>query len=480
MKPNLLLRLIAPLLCLILLSGCGLIVRGVGEGVTGFRNSEIFNQGRHGRLSETETAWAKIAWRYFENNYNPETGLVNSLHQRPSASMWHVADTLAGLVAAHELKLISPCDFDARMSALLHFLNTMPLFYGKLPNKLYHTRSGKMITYANKPGNIGWSAIDLGRLLTWLKIVKTRYPRYAEYADHAVLRWQFCDVIDDCGTLYGGARTKDGKSIRTFQEGRLGYEEYAARGFRLWGFDTTMSSRLDPYETVKIYGYEIPYDRRDKRQGGTVAPVLSTSFILDGMEFNWDRAEDNYPGLDSIHTDSVIADIAETIYRVQETRFYQEHIFTARTDHRLPEKPFFVYGTVFAEGYPWNVIAPDGTWHKNAALLASKAAFGMWALWKTPYTDQLMTVVRCLNTPEKGWYEGRRERTGGYLKVLTIGTNALVLESLLYKVKGKLFPGNARPGYYEYFTENPFNRKGKCSAAEREPCARNDNDKETR
>ena len=80
----------------------------------------------------------------------------------------------------------------------------------------------------------------------------------------------------------------------------------------------------------------------------------------------------------------------------------------------------------------------------------------------------------------KGWYEGRRERTGGYLKVLTIGTNALVLESLLYKVKGKLFPGNSRPGYYEYFTENPFNRKGKCFAAEREPCARGDNDEETR
>ncbi|MEM7292481.1 MAG: DUF3131 domain-containing protein, partial [Pseudomonadota bacterium] len=208
------------------LSGCGVIARqlqGVAEGIS---SSQAFRQGRHGPLTEKELQWAQTAWAYFVNNHNPETGLVNSVDQYPSTTMWHVADYVAALVAAYELGFIDMLEFDQKFSRLLSFLNTMHLINNSLPNKAYHTKTGEMVDYSNKPGAIGWSAIDIGRLVIWLQIARSRYPQYSEYIDKAIVRWRFCDIIDKCGTLYGGVSTKG--NIDFYQEGRLGYEEYAA------------------------------------------------------------------------------------------------------------------------------------------------------------------------------------------------------------------------------------------------------------
>lgn len=75
-----------------------------------------------------------------------------------------------------------------------------------------------------------------------------------------------------------------------------------------------------------------------------------------------------------------------------------------------------------------------------------------------------------LNDPEKGWYEERQEKTGGFMKVITCGTNAAVLESLLYKVKGKLFKCADQAGYYKLFINDPFREEGKYFPLERKEC----------
>lgn len=454
------------------LTGCGVIVRGVNKGVTATSNSPLFHQGRHGKLTEEEQAWAKIAWRYFENNHNPKTGLVNSVDRYPATTMWHTADYLGAMVSARELGIITPCELDERLSHLVHFLNTMPLCFGELPNKVYNTRTGAMVDYTNQPGEIGWSAMDLGRLLSWLYIAKCRYPIYSEYIDKAVLRWTFCRVVDNCGTLYGGLKVHN--AIDTFQEGRLGYEEYAARGYQLWGFSTAQASRIEPFNKATLYGIEFPYDSRDVRETGTYAPVLSMGYLWDGLEFNWDRT-DQRQGWDSIHSAPDMAQIAEAIYRVQEARYENDHVFTARTDHQVAGPPYFVYDAIFAAGYPWNVISDSGTYHKDQALVSTRAAFAMWSLWETRYTDRLMALLRCLHNPEKGWYEGRMENTGSPMRLITSGTNAAVLEALCYKAEGKLSacvdPNPAFPKpYYDLTVENPFTEEGKCLPLERKAC----------
>ena len=463
-----------PILGLVLLSAmvltltrCGVVVRGVHGGVTSVQNSTLFRQGRHGALSEQEQTWAKVAWRYFQNNYNPSTGLVNSVDGYPFTTLWHMGDALAALVAARELQLIDAREFDRRVSQWLHFLHAMPLFGGKLPNKGYHTITGAMVNASNQPEDVGWSAIDLGRLLIWLKILSTRYPDFSEYIDKAVLRWDFCDVINRCGTLYGGLRVDN--RVQLYQEGRLGYEQYAAMGYRAWGFDTTSAANPPPAQAVKIYGIEILSDGRDPRVTGTPAPVLSLPYLLQGLEFNWDRLDDRR-SLDSVHSDPHMADLAQRIYLVQETRYRRENVFTARTDYQLRQPPFLVYDAIFADGYPWNTISDRGHTHPELALVSTRAAFGLWALWKTDYTSQLIGVLDTLYDPERGWYEGRYERTGGYEETITCATNAVILEALLYKAQGKIYRTPTKPSYAQIKLDDVFNRPGRCFPQEREPC----------
>lgn len=47
-------------------------------------------------LSEEEFEWANVAWQYFENNYQENTGLVNSVDGYPSTTMWDTASYLMG------------------------------------------------------------------------------------------------------------------------------------------------------------------------------------------------------------------------------------------------------------------------------------------------------------------------------------------------------------------------------------------------
>ena len=48
-----------------------------------------------------------------------------------------------------------------------------------------------------------------------------------------MLRWKFDNVVDRRGMMFGAMFDKDRK-LQYVQEGRLGYEEYSARGFELW------------------------------------------------------------------------------------------------------------------------------------------------------------------------------------------------------------------------------------------------------
>ncbi|RMI24941.1 MAG: DUF3131 domain-containing protein [Calditrichaeota bacterium] len=454
--------MIAATINALLSSGCGVMIRGVYNGVNSLVNSGLFHVGRHGKLTDQEHTWAKIAWKYFENNFNPQTGLVNSVDRYPSTTMWHIGDYLAALTAAYEFELIDADEFDERLSLVLDFLNRMDLFYGRLPNKAYNTMNGVMVDYNNQPGEVGWSAIDLGRLLIWLRIIRDRYPLYSEYVDKAVLRWNFCDVIDRCGKLYGGIKGPAG--IELFQEGRLGYEEYAALGFQAWGFDTRQASMIRPYHRVRIYGIDILHDARDPREEGTYAPIVTLPYVLAGMEFHWKPINPRNRPEVSLKT------LADRVYRVQERRYRVEKIFTARTDHQLGEPPFFVFDAVYAAGYPWNTISDGGDFYPEAALVSTRAAFGMWVLWNTEYTDKLITLLSYLYDPDRGWYEGRYEVSGGHEESITCTTNALVLEALLYKQTGRLFRFDREEGYYPTFLQNEFNHQGNCFPPEREDC----------
>jgi hypothetical protein len=409
------------------------------------KKSEHFK--RKGPLTEKEMGMARIAWKYFENNYQPNTGLVNAVEQYPSTTMWDTASYLGGLVAARELGIIDKARFDERLKALLKTLQTMGLFHDELPNKAYNTQTAQMVNYNNKPGEIGFSALDLGRFLTWLKIVEERYPEYADDVDSVVLRWNFCGVLDRCGTMYGAFLRADGK-VEYSQEGRLGYEEYSAKGFQLWGFGTKRASMPEPFSFIRIYGVDVPYDTRDPRELVAHNYVVCENYMLDGIEFNWDRACDASAD-GTIHSDALAAQFANRIYLVQEKRHQATGILTARTEHQLDGPPYFVYDTIYSDGYPWNTITENGNYVPQFAAVAFKGAIGLWVLWNTPYTDLLFSVVSSMHDPQKGFYEGRYEKSGERINTFTANTQGIILEALLYKVQGKLLRFGKHAGIWE-------------------------------
>jgi hypothetical protein len=447
-------------------SGCGVVVRGVDRAVTGI--AYISHEGRYGKLTPKELVWAKVAWKYIENNTLAQTGLVNSVDRVPTTTLWQIGDYLAALVAAHQLGLIDMLEFDHRVSQLLDFLNNMPLSELSLPNRVYNTQNGLMVNFANQPADIGWSAIEIGRLLTWMKIAGQRYPHLREYFDKVVLRWNFCKVIDDCGVLYGLGKGA-GKSAPS-QEGRLGYLQYASAGFAAWGFETRKSAVTAPTEAIDVLGVKLRIDARDDRTSGDMAPVVTMPYLLLGMEFGWEYPR-NANQLGGREESVSLRSMTMDVFKIQQLRYEKLGVLTARTDHPVRNPPHFVHDSVFASGYAWNTLSDQGRPVPAMAMVATKAVFGMWVLAENGYTDRLLAAIEALYKDDKGWFEGRYENSGGYEDLLTLSTNAFVLQSLLYKVQGRLYPQQSQPGYFQHRLDDRFATPLLCFPAERQQCS---------
>ncbi|MFY0617620.1 DUF3131 domain-containing protein [Shimia sp.] len=392
---------------------------------------------RRGFLNERELRAARVAWHYFETFTQETTGLANSVGNYPSTTLWDTASYIAGVVSAFELCLIEKPEFDRRITHLLTTIKGLDLFRKEMPNKVYHTKTGAKVDYTNKPGEIGFSALDIGRFLVWMRILKNRYPYLANTIDSVLLKWDFRNVVDDEGLLFGAYVDKETDETIYAQEGRLGYEEYAAKGFALWGFRPRLAHRAEPFLTASIFGVQVPYDGRDPRVFHSQNYVVTESYLQDGLELGFDMPfDDSSP--EWKHTDGWRAEFADRIYQVQENRWRQTGFMTARSEHNVKGPPYFTYDTIFSDGYPWNTVTPRGDYVPDHSAVSSKAALGLWALWDTEYTDVLYEAIIELYDPENGMFEGLYERGQGRVAIFTANNNGIILTSLLHKVQGTI------------------------------------------
>ncbi len=392
---------------------------------------------RRGFLNERELRAAQVAWHYFEQFTQESTGLANSVGNYPSTTLWDTASYMAGLVSAYELCLIEKPEFDRRITQLLTTIKGLDLFRKELPNKVYHTQTGAKVDYTNKPGEIGFSALDIGRFLVWMRIYKNRYPYLANTIDSVLLKWDFRNVLDEEGLMFGAYVDKETDETVYAQEGRLGYEEYAAKGFALWGFRPRLAHRAEPFLTASIFGVQVPYDGRDPRIFHSQNYVVTESYLQDGLELGFDMPHDD-SSPEWVHTDGWRAEFADRIYQVQENRWRQTGFMTARSEHNVKGPPYFTYDTIFSDGYPWNTVTPRGDYVPDHAAVAGKAALGRWALWETDYTDVLYEAMIELYDPENGMYEGLYERGQGRVSIFTANNNGIILTALLHKVQGTI------------------------------------------
>ncbi|MBL1210867.1 DUF3131 domain-containing protein [Geminocystis sp. GBBB08] len=375
-------------------------------------------------LTPEEENWAKVAWQYFLNNYQPETGFTNSANNYPSGTLWDMGNYLMALNSARWLNLTTQEDFDQRLNKFLDSLGKLRLFEDSLPNKVYNTANGQLVDYGNNPieRGIGWSALDIGRILAAFHVIRICHPQYTDWLQTIVNRWAISRSIKD-KMLYGATVLPDGKTMLV-QEGRLGYEEYAARGYELWGFAAPVALSFEPFKMVEIYGVKVPVDTRDFQSTNANNYVVSESYILDGIEFGFLGQQ--------------MQEYATNVLEVQKRRYQATGQLTAVTEDNIDGSPYFLYNTIFANGVAWATITENNQPYPQLRTISTKAALGWSYIFpQNTYAQQLKTVVNSFISPDGGGFvAGQFEETKKNNGILTGNTNGLILELLYYQAKG--------------------------------------------
>lgn len=389
-----------------------------------------------GPLSSKDMQYAKVAWGYFEKNYNPETGLVNSVDGFPSTTIWDQSSYLLGLISAYKIGVINVELFNQRMAKALETLSKLPLFFDKLPNKVYDTQKLQMTTYTNAPvaTGIGWSALDIARMAVPLNILLYDYPEHAVQSGRILTTWDFNAMVEN-GVLIGARLHAETGLPETIQEGRLGYEEYGARAIALLGLDTITAAKYDDFikfETIE--GQQIATDSRTISLFGAPNYVVSEPYILMAVEFGLDRET---------------RELAHRIYTAQEKRYISSGQLTAVSEDNIDQPPYFIYNTVFANDQAWSAVDENGSPFPDLKTLSTKAVFGWDALYGTDYTKRLMAEIQKTKTDDHGWMSGIYENDGRLNSVSTANTNGIILEVINYKVNGPLISARFAKGGVE-------------------------------
>jgi hypothetical protein len=367
-------------------------------------------------------AGAKAAWTYVENNTSASTGLAGATETFKYATAWDIASQIGAIYSAHELGIIDDANYDGRIRKILATLTTMPLFEGAAFNRFYDIAGAKMVRRDFTPSSsgFGWSTTDIGRLLIWLKVLAVKQPQYASQATAIVNRLDFSKLIAG-GTLQGVDVNASGTRTQYGETG-LGYEQYAAGGFALWG--KRASNSLNPTasaRTTTVLGVTVWVDANGN------ARLLSEPYIMMGLETGFWA--------------SALKDQAQAVLKAQKARYDQQGIITIVTEDAMPEEPYkFYYYSVYHSGKTFVVEGPPyGSVVSNPRWVSSKAAFAWHALFPSDYTQKAFDAVQGAVMPGHGWgagvYEGSLKPTGWP----SLNTAGIILEAVAYRKLGKSF-----------------------------------------
>ena len=367
-------------------------------------------------------AGARAAWTYVENNTNASTGLAGATETFKYATAWDIASQIGATYSAHALGIIDDANYDGRIKKILATLTTMPLFEGAAFNRFYDIAGAKMVRrdFTPSTSGFGWSTTDIGRLLIWLRVLSVNQPQYSAQATAIVNRLNYSKLISG-GTLQGVDVNASGQRIQYAETG-LGYEQYAAGGFALWG--KRAANSLNPTanaRTTTVLGVTVWVDASGN------ARLLSEPYIMMGLETGFWA--------------SALRDQASAVLKAQKARYDQTGVITIVTEDAMPEKPYqFYYYSVYhsgktfvVEGPPYGSVVSDPRW------VSSKATFAWHVLFPSDYTQKAFDAVQGAVMPGHGWgagvYEGSLKPTGH----ASLNTAGIILEAVAYRKLGKSF-----------------------------------------
>jgi len=375
-------------------------------------------------LTPQELQFAKTAWSYFEQNTHPKTGLVPSVRKFKSMTLWDEGGYILALVSAHRLGLVSRREATDRLTKAISSLAALPLYKGVVPNKAYDIEKLIMTDYANKPKpkGIGYSALDIMRLMSGLLVASQHFPELFPVIQLVVNNWKLEELAQD-GRFYGVALLHK-KYAKRVQEGRIGYEQYAGVTGSILGLPVDQAYQYDPIlRWQQYFDLRIPADNRTAKTHGVSAVTTSEPFLLEALEYGWRPEAYN---------------VAAAVFEAQRFRFERTGQLTSLSEDHIKGPPYFAYNGILVDFEPFKSVTASRKDVSDKRGISTKASFGWWAVTRHPYTEKLIQAIAPLQTSE-GWMAGLFEADMSKNEILTLNTNAMVLEALHYKAFGPLY-----------------------------------------
>jgi hypothetical protein len=401
------------------------------------RNESSIPVRRAQPLSAEELRWAHAAWQYFERHTSRKTGLPLSYAGAETVTVGDVGAYVLATIAAHRLGIIGIDALNERMGRLLDTLSRLPLFEDALPNHIYHATTLRMI---GREGNVdllgtGWSAIDISRLLLGFHLACWEYPYLTPQIRDILGRWRLDLLVKD-GFVQGAHVSRSGR-VFTHREGRLGYEEYAARVLSYFNLYAGRAADLRSHVALtRVEGVALPYDTRPLYPLEGLNVVSSDPFLLHGLELG-------LPG--------EMASVAYHAYRVQWERFVARGEPVAVGGGYLGTPPERILCALVVDNRTWDCVDEAGHHARNAFFFSAGAALGWAALFEAEYATALRRAAAPAHDPRLGWRTGHYLRDAEPIDTYTTQTNALVLEATHFVLHGPMFD-MTRGGTDEYWS----------------------------
>ena len=368
---------------------------------------------------------AATAWGYFDGMATTNKGLVygtawlvdGKLDGYAFGTMWDFGSLLLAYCSAYKLGLIDQTRFETLSRDVLDFLG----------QSFFRTR-GALLPDAERPigkasgQRKGFDAIDTGRLLVALKrlddLTAQSLPVQA-----LVKQWNLEAALTD-GEMHNFSPDGTSTSVHFTSS----YALYAARGFKLWGFD------LKPVFATQHPAADMDSTLAFLAEIGARTAIATEPWTTEHIEMT-----------PSEHT--VI--IEDLLYMAQMRRRASTGFLTSVSEVAIDRDPWFVYqGYQFgAGGETWRVDAQnDDAKYKSPDFIAAnriistKGAFLWLATRPGAYATDLYRLVRdnC-RTDSFGFSSGVYEQSNTASRLSDVNTNGVILEAIDYMLNG----GNA-------------------------------------
>ncbi|WP_299006548.1 DUF3131 domain-containing protein [uncultured Shewanella sp.] len=363
-------------------------------------------------LTRQEKLLLSKAQRFMDDNWNATTGFIDSVNGYTQTTMWDLGSAISGILALDALGVTDKGLTQIRLEKLLATLMSMPLYDDKLPNRQYNTVTGKPsgpYSQSRYQGN-GWSALDLGRLYIWLEVIKQQKPILSSKVDAITDKWQLDYAVKN-QTLFGVKLTSKGEHFR--QEGRLGYLQYAAKGYQLAGLNVDRAYDCDNLGEVEVEGVTLLLDKRNL-PFFTLDPYLLYAIEVGLSSDCWFQLN--------------------RLYQLHKQHYQNVNLLKVYAEDSLNRRPWFLYNNIFYQGYAWWSVSSSGknVPKEDTQRFSNKAAFAMSMLFDDDYARLLAEQVvkhslKHRHVPTGIFSDGKEN------VAYNINTNALILVSLWFK-----------------------------------------------